>query len=129
VLSGELEALQVAARLASSLGGQAVMLRERGPWHSPLMNEARERFFDALCRVDFRAPRIPIYLNSTGETESDPDCIAAGVLAQMTEPVRWMQMMAGMAATNTRTFIDVWPGNVLRGTVRRSLERTEACVA
>ncbi len=129
VLAGELEALRVAARVAFRLGGQAVMLRERGPWHSPLMNEARERFFEAVCRVDFRPPRVPVYLNCTGETETDPECIAAAVLSQLTQPVRWMHMMAGMAATNTRTFIDVGPGNVLRGTVRHNLERAQACVA
>nr|ASV46875.1 malonyl CoA-acyl carrier protein transacylase [uncultured bacterium] len=129
VLSGELGALGVAGSVAFRLGGQAVMLRERGPWHSPLMNEARERFFEAVCRVDFRPPRVPLYLGSTGETEADPDCIAAAVLAQLTQPVRWMQMMAGMAAANTRTFIDVGPGNVLRGTVRHNLERAQACSA
>jgi [acyl-carrier-protein] S-malonyltransferase len=129
VVSGELDALQVVAARVSRCGGQAEMLREGGPWHSPLMNEARERFFDALCRVDFHAPRIPIYLNTTGQTESDPHRIAAEVLTQMTQPVRWMQMMEGMTAMSTRIFMEVGPGSVLQGKLRISLEGAQACSA
>jgi [acyl-carrier-protein] S-malonyltransferase len=122
VLSGEVEALQAVASLASRLGGQPVMLRVSCPMHSPLMNEARERFLDALCRVDFRPPRVPLYLNTTGEMESDPERIAGQVLAQMAEPVLWTRTMAGMVAAGTRTFIEVGPGKVLRGLVRRNCE-------
>jgi len=122
VLSGEMEALQAVAALASRQGGQSVMLRVSGPWHSSLMNEARERFLDALCRVDFRPPRVPLYLNTTGETESDPERIAGQVLAQMAEPVLWTRTMAGMVAAGTRTFLEVGPGKVLRGLVRRNCE-------
>jgi [acyl-carrier-protein] S-malonyltransferase len=122
VLSGEVEALQAAAVLASRQGGQPVMLRVSGPWHSPLMNEARERFLDALCRVDFRPPRVPLYLNTTGEQESDPERIAGQMLAQLAAPVLWTRTMAGMVAAGTRTFIEVGPGKVLRGLVRRNCE-------
>jgi [acyl-carrier-protein] S-malonyltransferase len=122
VLSGEVAALEAVASLASRQGGQPVMLRVSGPWHSPLMNEARERFLDALCRVDFRPPRVPLYLNTTGETEADPERIASQVLTQMAEPVLWTRTMAGMVAAGTRTFIEVGPGKVLRGLVRRNCE-------
>jgi [acyl-carrier-protein] S-malonyltransferase len=86
------------------------------------MYEARERFLDALCRVDFRPPRVPLYLNTTGERESDPERIAGQVLAQMAEPVLWTRTMSGMMAAGTRTFIEVGPGKVLRGLVRRNFE-------
>ena len=122
VLSGEVEALQAVASLASRQGGRPVMLRVSCPWHSPLMYEARERFLDALCRVDFRPPRVPLYLNTTGERESDPERIAGQVLAQMAEPVLWTRTMSGMMAAGTRTFIEVGPGKVLRGLVRRNFE-------
>jgi [acyl-carrier-protein] S-malonyltransferase len=122
VLSGEVEALQTVASLASRQGGQPVMLRVSCPWHSPLMNEVRERFLDALRRVDFRPPRVPLYLNTTGERESDPEYIAGQVLTQMAEPVLWTRTLAGMVAAGTRTFIEVGPGKVLRGLVRRNFE-------
>jgi [acyl-carrier-protein] S-malonyltransferase len=122
VLSGEWEALELASTLAAREGGKVVRLPVSGAWHSPLMNEARERIFDALTRVSLKPPRIRLYLNTTGMPESDPDRIAAQMLAQVAAPVRWARILAGMEAEGTRTFVEVGPGKVLRGLVRRNCD-------
>ncbi|HSP80376.1 MAG TPA: ACP S-malonyltransferase [Myxococcaceae bacterium] len=122
VLSGEWEALELASTLAARQGGRVVRLPVSGAWHSPLMTEVHERFLDALGRVELRPPRIRCYLNTTGAPESDPECIAAELLAQVAAPVRWAGILSGMEAEGIRTFVEVGPGKVLRGLVRRNCD-------
>jgi [acyl-carrier-protein] S-malonyltransferase len=121
VLSGTHESLGAASRWVASLGGQGVLLPVKGAWHSALMEEARERFALVLGRVRFRPPRITLYLNTLGRPESEPDRIAEALLMQLSAPVRWAHLLAGMRAEGVREFVEVGPGRMLRGLLRRNM--------
>lgn len=125
VLSGTPEGLRLAARSVASLGGRAVMLNVSGAWHSPLMAEAQQRFAHTLRQVEFRAPRCTLYLDVTGAPESSPSRIAEAMLAQLSAPVRWTQILSGLFDSGVREFIEVGPGKVLRGLLRKNLASPE----
>ncbi|HLL81700.1 MAG TPA: acyltransferase domain-containing protein, partial [Longimicrobium sp.] len=120
VLSGEHDGLAEAARKVAELGGQAVPLRVSGAWHSPLMEEARARFGEALRRVEFRPPHRRLWLDITGEPEADPQRIAEAMHAQLSAPVRWTAVLEGVRVGGAGMFVEVGPGKVLRGLLRRT---------
>lgn len=115
VLSGERDAMRAAQALIAHQGGRAVPLNVSGAWHSTLMREAAERFSAALDRATFHAPRLPLFLNVTGEIGEDVATIQSALRRQMQSPVRWSASVAGMLEMGVETFIEVGPGKVLRG--------------
>ena len=120
ILSGEWTGLEEAEKLIAARGGQTTRLNVSGPWHSPLLEAAAEKFRAALARVRFHAPEVPILLNVTGVLESDPDRIQELMGRQMTSPVQWQRIVRGQIDdSGVRTFIEVGPGKVLRGLLRQ----------
>jgi [acyl-carrier-protein] S-malonyltransferase len=120
VLSGSLDGLRAASRWVTSLGGHGVFLNVSGAWHSPLMAEAQTRFAQALRCVEFRPPRCPVYLGATGEPVTDPARIAELMFTQLGAPVRWTQVLAELSRAGARTFVEVGPGKILRGLLRKN---------
>lgn len=119
VLSGDVDAIHHAARRAASLGGRTQLLPVSGAWHSPLMTAARKRFARNLDAVTFHRATVPVYLNVIGEPETDPVRIHDALCRQIDEPVRWNLSIRRMLDNGVRTFVEVGPGKVLRGLVRR----------
>ena len=115
VLSGEREAIQKAQAAVLEQGGKPVPLNVSGPWHSPLMREAAERFAVVLDRATFHPPRLPVFLNVTGSPGRDAGAIKIALEQQIQNPVRWSQLIEGMLDVGAGTFIEVGPGKVLRG--------------
>lgn len=121
VISGEQEAVAAACEKAKAAGAKrALPLAVSGAFHSPLMEPARAELAEAVERTVFHAPVCPVYQNVTAQAETDPATIKANVLKQLTSPVRWSQSVKSMVADGAGYFMEIGPGNVLQGLVKRS---------
>jgi len=118
VVSGDVEAVEQATR---QINGRALPLPVSGAFHSPLMDYARDGLAEVLETVSIQRPRCPVYMNVTGEPTTEPDEIRGRLMEQLLSPVRWAQSLQRMHEEGARRFIEVGPGDVLRGLVRRTL--------
>lgn len=123
VISGHLEAVQKAVEMARERGCRlAKVLPVSGAFHSSLMEPAREGLREELERLDISEPACPIFSNYTARPTTDPDKICQNLLDQLLNPVRWTQTLQNMRREGADIFIEVGPGKVLQGLVRRTLE-------
>ena len=124
VISGEWTAIEHACAAAKEAGARrALILPVGGAFHSPLMEMAREQLAAAIENTEFNVPRAPIYQNVTASAERNPAVIKKNLIAQLTAPVRWTQSVQQMIADGATEFIEIGPGNVLQGLVRK-IDRT-----
>jgi [acyl-carrier-protein] S-malonyltransferase len=121
VISGAPEMVARAGNLAKAEGAKVIPLKVSGAWHSPLMKEATRDFAAFMAKLDFRSPRLPLYLNATAATEKDPGVLRAAMGAQLTSPVRWAGLILNLKAAGVDTWVEVGPKNVLTGLVRKIL--------
>ena len=120
VISGERDAVLSACDALKARGAKrALPLQVGGAFHSPLMEPARQELAEAIERADFQTPRCPIYQNVDALPHTDPDEIRRNLLMQLTAPVRWTQTVENMVADGADTFIEVGPGSVLQGLVKK----------
>lgn len=120
VISGEKEAVEKACEAAKAAGAKrALPLAVSGAFHSPLMEPARIELGKAIETTEIVAPVCPVYQNVTGRPETDPDAIKKNLLDQLTSPVRWTQSVKNMLVEGADHFIELGPGNVLQGLVKR----------
>ena len=98
---------------------RALKLKVGGAFHSPLMEPARAELADAIAHTDFHAPKCPVYQNVNAEPQPDPETIKKNLIAQLTAPVRWTQTIQNMIAAGADTFVEVGPGAVLLGLVKK----------
>jgi [acyl-carrier-protein] S-malonyltransferase len=123
VLSGPAEGLAEARSELRAAGLKTIRLPVAGAFHSPAMAAAAARFREALAAVVFRPSRVPVYSSIAAAPFADP---RAGLAAALTEPVRWRQTVAAMRVAGAGEFVEVGPGDVLTGLVRRTLDGVEA---
>ena len=127
VLSGPAVALDEAASELKESGVRARRLAIQGAFHSPAMEPVVGPFRELLDDVDVREPRVPVL---SGVTAQPFDDIRRRLAEAIAYPVRWLDVMRAMAARGARTFVEVGPGKVLTGLVRRTLEGGRGpCVA
>ncbi len=119
VVSGPNDALAALAPQIAAAGGEFVSLAVAGPWHHPSMQPAADSFRAVVDETEFRAARCPVYMNVSGEAETDAARIKELVRVQMTSSVLWQASMEAMFAAGSRVFLEVGPGKVLRGLMRR----------
>lgn len=120
VISGQAEAVQAACALAKESGAKrALPLAVSGAFHSPLMESARAELAKAIESTPIKSPVCPVYQNVTARPETDPKAIKANLLAQLTSPVKWTQTVGNMLVDGADKFIEVGPGTVLQGLVKR----------
>ena len=120
VISGENGAVELACAAAKASGAKrALPLAVSGAFHSPLMEPARVELGEAIAATTFREPVCSVYQNVSATAEKDPERIKANLLAQLTSPVRWTQSVQAMIADGADTFIELGPGSVLQGLVKR----------
>ena len=120
VISGETEAVKRANEALLEAGARrAVLLPVGGAFHSPLMEPAREELAKAIAETGFKTPIAPIYQNVTAKAETDPEKIKENLNKQLTAPVRWTQSVQQMIADGATDFIEVGPGKVLLGLLRK----------
>ncbi|MEM7086275.1 MAG: ACP S-malonyltransferase [Bacteroidota bacterium] len=132
VISGEIEAVNTACEALKEAGARrALLLPVGGAFHSPLMEPAREVLAAAIENTEFTAPACPIYQNVDAKATTDPSEIKKNLIAQLTAPVKWTQIVQNMIADGADKFVEVGPGNVLQGLVKkvdRSLETEKAVI-
>jgi [acyl-carrier-protein] S-malonyltransferase len=98
---------------------RALVLPVGGGFHSPMMEPAREELANAIEETMFHQPICPIYQNVTASAVTDPEEIKRNLIAQLTAPVRWTQTIKQMVADGATEFIEVGPGKVLQGLVKK----------
>ena len=120
VVSGEIEPINKACKLMKDKGARrALVLPVGGAFHSPLMEPAREELANAIENTKFNSPLCPIYQNVSAIAVSDVNTIKKNLIAQLTAPVKWTQSIESMIKDGATDFIEVGPGNVLQGLVRK----------
>ncbi len=120
VISGEVAALQRAIELARAEGARRVaMLRVSIASHSPLMNRASQGLSEALAHVHLRDPEIPVIANISGQALHTADEIRRELVENVVRPVNWTRSVREMVNGGGRTFVEVGPGKVLSGLIKR----------
>ena len=120
VISGSMKGIEIACEKLKAAGARrALPLKVGGAFHSPLMEPARIELAQAINGARFENPVCPIYQNATAERVSDPQEIKENLIAQLTAPVLWTQMVRNMITDGATTFIEVGPGNVLQGLIQK----------
>ncbi len=120
VISGEVEAVEKACELLKEKGARkAVLLPVGGAFHSPLMEPAREELAKAIEDTQFNNPICPIYQNVVAKAVTNPDEIKENLISQLTAPVKWTQCVQAMITDGGSEFIEVGPGKVLLGLMRK----------
>lgn len=124
VISGEIGAVGTACESLKEAGARrALILPVGGAFHSPLMEPAREELAAAIEATQFTAPACPIYQNVSTFAVTDPSEIKKNLIFQLTAPVKWTQSIQNMIKDGATKFIEVGPGNVLQGLVKK-IERS-----
>lgn len=120
VISGEMEAIDKACELLLEKGAKrALKLPVSGAFHSPLMQPAREELAKAIENTSFSTPICPIYQNVVAKAVTNPEKIKKNLIIQLTDSVRWAQSMQQMITDGASEFIEVGPGKVLQGLLRK----------
>jgi len=120
VISGEVDAVNLACEKLKEAGARrALVLPVGGAFHSPLMQPAREELAMAIEKMTFSKPICPVYQNVTTTAVTDTEEIKKNLIAQLTAPVKWTQSVIQMITDGAGEFIEVGPGKVLQGLVRK----------
>ncbi len=121
VISGSVEGIDDACAALTAKGAKrAIKLAVSGAFHSPFMEPARAELAKAIEQTSFSAPMCPVYQNVTASAGTDPATIKKNLVAQLTSSVRWTQTVQNMIAAGATEFIEVGPGKVLQGLVRKT---------
>lgn len=120
VISGELKAVEAVCEKMKEAGAKrALVLPVGGAFHSVLMKPAEEELAAAIEQTTFHKPLCPVYQNVTTTSVSDENAIKTNLIKQLTAPVKWTQSVQQMIADGATEFIEVGPGKVLQGLVKK----------
>lgn len=120
VISGSIAGVDTACALLTEAGAKrALKLNVGGAFHSPLMEPARVELQAAIEATEIKAPICPIYQNVDAKPHTDPAEIKENLIAQLTGAVRWTQTVQHILADGAEAFVEVGPGNVLQGLVKK----------
>lgn len=120
VISGDMKAVEKACESLKEAGARrALILPVGGAFHSPLMEPAREELAAAIEATEFKTPACPIYQNVSTFAVTEPSEIKENLIFQLTAPVKWTQSIQNMIKDGATKFIEVGPGNVLQGLVKK----------
>lgn len=122
-ISGEIKAVERSVELAKSRGAKiAKLLPVGGAFHSELMRSAGEGMQKVLSRIKINSASIPLVANVTGKSVLDPEAIQKLLTQQITQPVLWYQSMQFVYGQGVRDFLEIGPGKVLQGLLKRSFK-------
>ncbi|HBH06638.1 MAG TPA: [acyl-carrier-protein] S-malonyltransferase [Flavobacteriales bacterium] len=120
VISGSLKGIELAVERLKEVGAKrALVLSVGGAFHSPLMEPAREELALAIESTPFSEPICPVYQNVNANPETDPIKIKENLNLQLTAPVRWTQTGQNMLKNGLKELVEVGPGKVLQGLIKR----------
>lgn len=130
VISGSMNGITIACEKLKAAGAKrALVLPVGGAFHSPLMEPARVELEAAIHATAFSVPVCPVYQNVSAMPVTDPDEIKKNLINQLTAPVRWTQTMQQMMSDGASSFVEVGPGKVLQGLVKKVNKEIEAVSA
>ena len=130
VISGEINAINEACEKLKENGARrALVLPVGGAFHSPLMSPAKEELEKAIKNTIFHKPSCPIYQNVTASAVMDENEIKNNLISQLTSPVRWTHTIQQMVEDGASEFIEVGPGKVLQGLVKKINRESEVSSA
>lgn len=120
VISGSMKGIEIACEKIKAAGAKrALPLKVGGAFHSPLMEPARVELAEAINSTEFSTPICPVYQNVNALPVTNPSEIKKNLIAQLTSPVRWTQIAENMIADGGTTFVEVGPGTVLQGLIKK----------
>lgn len=120
VISGTNEGIDKACEKLLAAGAKrALKLKVGGAFHSPLMQPAQEELAEAIEEAEFKTPVCPVYQNVDAKPHTNPKEIKENLIKQLTAPVRWTQDVEAMIADGADEFIELGPGSVLQGLVKK----------
>lgn len=120
VISGSIKGIDLACQQMTEAGAKrALKLNVGGAFHSPLMEPAKLELQQAIEQTSISSPICPIYQNVDPRANTDPDTIKANLISQLTGAVKWTQTVERLLADGATEFIEVGPGNVLQGLVKK----------
>lgn len=120
VISGTIEGIDAACEKMLAAGAKrALKLKVGGAFHSPLMAPAQEELAEAIRESKFHTPECPVYQNVDGKPHTNPEEIKENLIKQLTAPVRWTYDVQAMIADGADEFIELGPGSVLQGLVKK----------
>lgn len=126
VISGELNAVKLACEKLSNAGARrALLLPVGGAFHSELMIDAKKELSLAIEKASFNEPICPIYQNVNAKAETSVEKIKVNLISQLTSPVKWNQSIDHMIKNGTTQFIEIGPGKVLQGLVKKIDRNTD----
>lgn len=129
VISGEVEAVKEACKKMKEAGAKrALPLPVGGAFHSPLMEVARQELALGIENTTFTSPICPIYQNVTALPSTDPAIIKTNLLAQLTGPVKWTQTVENMLTDGAGYFMEIGPGTVLQGLIKKIAGEREVVI-
>lgn len=127
VISGANEAVDEACvKLKEAGARRALRLPVGGAFHSPLMEPARQELEAAIAEANFMTPSCPVYQNVDAQPYTDAEAIKRNLIAQLTSPVRWTQIVEKMVGDGVTEFTEVGPGTVLQGLVTKVSKEVKA---
>jgi [acyl-carrier-protein] S-malonyltransferase len=122
VIAGHREAVDRAVDLAREKGARrAVPLNVSAPFHCALMEPAARRLGEVLAELSFADARVPVWINVDASPETAADRLREALLRQVASPVRWEESLRSLAESGFDDFLEVGPGAVLAGLVKRTL--------
>lgn len=120
VISGSNEGIDKAIEILREKGAKrALKLAVGGAFHSPLMEPARQELEEAIRSTLFSKPLCPVYQNVNSLASTNPEEIKSNLVLQLTSPVRWSQSIINMIAGGATSFVEVGPGSVLQGLIKK----------
>jgi len=123
VITGAPAAVERVSALAVAKGAKSVPLKVSGAWHSELIKGAVDEFKQYIETITFNSPRKDVFFNVTADAEQDPAEIRELMARQLCSPVKWHDTMNKMAAEGVDVFVEVGPGRVLAGLLKKILPK------
>jgi [acyl-carrier-protein] S-malonyltransferase len=123
VITGAPGPVEGVSKLAAEKGAKSIALKVSGAWHSDLIKGAQDEFRAFLDRFTFNAPQGTVLFNVTSAHEEDPDEIKSIMARQLCSPVKWYDAMKKLVEENVEIFVEVGPGRVLNGILKKILPR------
>jgi [acyl-carrier-protein] S-malonyltransferase len=127
VISGSYAGIEIACDKLKSAGAKRTLqLPVGGAFHSPLMEPARIELEKAINSTQFSTPTCPVYQNVNASPTTDPESIKKNLVNQLTSPVRWTQTIINMVKDGATEFVEVGPGKVLQGLIKKIVPTSNA---
>jgi [acyl-carrier-protein] S-malonyltransferase len=127
VITGSPDPVEKASSMAAAQGAKAIPLRVSGAWHSDLIKGAYDEFKDFIEPLSFNTPQRPMVFNVTADFEKEPDNIKSIMARQLCSPVKWYDSMCKLMEQHIEIFVEVGPGKVLAGLLKKILPKDYPC--